>query len=277
VIERVFGEGAYNRLSQRDHWEMIEAVWFEGDDLHMPVPLEDPTYDVWKGYYHPVTEAHDLLRDLFAKKYMVLPPFGGTLPNGMSMGEHPITPRYATARVNSDIELLRCHFDVATFGAPIELVLPQELSQLRNEYSAVESFEWLMSPTRPRIGPAHETGFQRWQREQREQHEVTAAAARRRDPAYLQRLADQLSQTEKDRLRMNQYLAAPRYSLSDAKQSDGVARAKQVRDGDGEGRDRTVAHSPKEGIATRSEDVPPIVAGPVQLDLFDLISSRSTG
>jgi hypothetical protein len=69
IIERVFGEGAFNRLSQRDHWAMIEAGWFSGSDLHLPVPLGDPTYDVWKGYYHPVTEAHDLLRHLFAGKY----------------------------------------------------------------------------------------------------------------------------------------------------------------------------------------------------------------
>lgn len=134
AIERVFGEGAFNRLSQRDHWAMIEAGWFSGPDLHLPVPLGDPTYDVWKGYYHPVTEAHDLLRTLFAAKYRVGLRWGDRLPNGLSLAEHPCTPRYATARVYSDFDLLRCLFDVASMGPLIEVVLPEDLRPLMAQY-----------------------------------------------------------------------------------------------------------------------------------------------
>ncbi len=147
VIERVFGAGAFNRLSQRDHWAMIEAGWFSGPDLHLPVPLGDPAYDVWKGYYHPVTEAHDLLRHLFAAKYPGRLRSGSYLPNGLTLAEHPCTPRYATARVHSDIDLLRCLFDVASMGSLIEVVLPAELSTLRAEYDDPIRMEDLMWPT----------------------------------------------------------------------------------------------------------------------------------
>jgi hypothetical protein len=164
VIEEFFGEGTYNQLSQRDHWEMIEAGWFSGPDLHLPVPLGDHTYDVWKGYYHPITEAHDLLRDLFAAKYPVLPRFGGTLPNGMRMGEHPSTPRYATARIHSDFGLLRCVLDVASMGAMVELVLPDELKPLLAEYSDPTQTEELMWPIHNRNAPSGLTMEQKMRR-----------------------------------------------------------------------------------------------------------------
>lgn len=150
VIEDVFGAGTYNQLSQRDQWEMIEAGWFTGDDLHLPVPLGDDTYLVWKGYYHPVSEAHDLLRDLFATRYSFMMFGAWYVPNGMTLAEHPSTPRYATARVESDLALVRCHFDVASFGSTVELVLPDELHALRNEYSRPDRLEELMWRTKPR-------------------------------------------------------------------------------------------------------------------------------
>ncbi len=50
VIERVFGEGAFNRLSQRDHLAMIEAGWFSGPDPHLPVPLNDPRRVAWDSH-----------------------------------------------------------------------------------------------------------------------------------------------------------------------------------------------------------------------------------
>lgn len=149
VIEEVFGAGTYNQLSQRDQWEMIEAGWFTGDDLHLPVPTGDDTYLVWKGYYHPVCEAHDLLRDLFATRYWSMFHGGWAVPNGMTLAEHPCTPRYATARVESDLGVLRCHFDVASFGSTVELVLPEELHDIRNDYSDPERFEELMWRTKP--------------------------------------------------------------------------------------------------------------------------------
>lgn len=149
VIEEAFGVGTYNQLSQRDQWAMIEAGWFAGDDLHLPVPLGDDTYLVWKGYYHPVSEAHDLLRDLFATRYWSMFHGGWAVPNGMMLAEHPCTPRYATARVESDLALLRCHFDVASFGSTVELVLPDELLALREEYADPERLEELMWLTKP--------------------------------------------------------------------------------------------------------------------------------
>lgn len=149
VIEEVFGSGTYNQLSMRDQWAMIDAGWFTGADLHLPVPMGDDTYVVWKGYYHPVSEAHDLLRDLFATRYpsMIYGAWG--VPNGMTLAEHPCTPRYATARVESDLALLRCHFDVASFGSLVELVLPDELHALREEYADPNLFEELMWRTKP--------------------------------------------------------------------------------------------------------------------------------
>lgn len=164
VIERVFGEGAFNRLSQRDHWAMIEAGWFSGPDLHLPVPLGDPTYDVWKGYYHPVTEAHDLLWHLFAAKYPGGLRWGRHLPNGLTLAEHPCTPRYATARVHSDIDLLRCLFDVASMGPMVEVVLPADLKPLLAEYDDPIRMEDLMWPTTCQNAPSGLTLAQKMRR-----------------------------------------------------------------------------------------------------------------
>lgn len=123
VIEEVFGEGTYNTLSLQDHWAMIEAGWFSGGDLHQPVPLGDDVYDVWRGYYHPVTEAHDLLHAVFAPKYGLMR-WGGRLPNGLDLGVHPSTPRYATARAQWDWNLLKIAEDVARLSRDVAIVLP---------------------------------------------------------------------------------------------------------------------------------------------------------
>jgi hypothetical protein len=143
----VFGEGAFNRLSQRDHWAMIEAGRFSGPDLHLPVPLGDPTYDFWRGHSHPVPEVHDPLRRLFAANYPSGLGWRRHLPNGLTLAEHPCTLRYATARIHSDIDLQRCLFDVTSIVPMIELVLPAELRPLRAEHDDPNQLEELMWPT----------------------------------------------------------------------------------------------------------------------------------
>ncbi|MFC3088145.1 hypothetical protein [Tabrizicola soli] len=160
VIERSFGAGAYNTLSQRDHWEMIEAGWFSGDDLHLPVPLGDDTYLVWRSYYHPVTEAHDLLTDIFADKYGMMR-WGTLLPNGIALGEHPCTPRYATARAATDRDLIRTKFDLEALGGLVQLVLPDELMPQLAEYDDPEMMEDLMWRTHHRSIPSNPSFYQR--------------------------------------------------------------------------------------------------------------------
>ncbi len=98
VIDRVFGPGVYDTLSQPDHWRMIEAGWFGGADLFTPVPLGDPAYLAWCSWHRPENDAHDLLLHLFSDR--VFGRFGVYLPEyGLTLAEHPCTPRYATARV----------------------------------------------------------------------------------------------------------------------------------------------------------------------------------
>ncbi|WP_431299063.1 hypothetical protein [Tabrizicola sp. BL-A-41-H6] len=181
VIEEVFGAGTYNQLSQRDHWEMIEAGWFSGPDLHLPVPLGDPTYDVWKGYYHPVTEAHDLIRNLFAAKYPGGLSWVQTLPNGVTLGEHPSTPRYATARIRSDIGLLRCVLDVASMGTMVELILPDDLKPLLAEYSDPILMEELMWQIHNRNTPRELP----WYEKARRAHEARQRAERAALPPHI--------------------------------------------------------------------------------------------
>jgi hypothetical protein len=123
VIEEVFGAGTCNTLTLPDHWAMIEAGWFSGGDLYQPVPLGEDVYDVWRGYYHPVTEAHDLLRAVFAPKYGLMR-WGGRLPNGLDLAVHPSTPRYATARAQWDWNLLEIAEDVARLSSDVAIVLP---------------------------------------------------------------------------------------------------------------------------------------------------------
>ena len=98
VIERVFGPGVYDTLSQPDHWRMIDAGWFGGADLFTPVPLGDLAYLAWCSWHRPENDAHDLLLHLFSDR--VLGRLGVYLPEcGLTLAEHPCTPRYATARV----------------------------------------------------------------------------------------------------------------------------------------------------------------------------------
>ena len=100
VIERTFGDEVYDALRQRDHWAMIEAGWFSGNDLFLPQPVRDREYDLWWSYYRPEVEAHDLLEDIFFDGQA--PWWGAHMKEyGLSLAVHPSTPRFATAKVAS--------------------------------------------------------------------------------------------------------------------------------------------------------------------------------
>lgn len=101
AIDRVFGSGIYDSLSQPDHWCMIDAGWFGGEDLFTPVPLGEPAYLTWCALHRPENEAHDLLLGVFRDRSFG--PFGFYIPEcGLTLAEHPSTPRYATARLDSE-------------------------------------------------------------------------------------------------------------------------------------------------------------------------------
>jgi hypothetical protein len=112
ALERVFGPGTDLILKQPDHWLMIDKGWFSGVDLYEPTDFEDPAFRIWHANYRPETEAHVLLYDLFQDQ--IAGPFGVRVPNlGLELGEHPSTPRYATAKLDGDWCLPRLVEEVA--------------------------------------------------------------------------------------------------------------------------------------------------------------------
>ena len=125
VIERTFGDDVYDTLRQRDHWAMIEAGWFGADNQFLPQPVRDPEYDIWQAYYRPEVEAHDLLEDIF---------FDGKAPwwgayiqeYGLTLAEHPSTPRYATAKINNVLNL-----------PPLAAAIAERTSHVSLEYESV--------------------------------------------------------------------------------------------------------------------------------------------
>lgn len=105
VVERVFGAGTFDTLSQSDHWCMIGAGWFEGEDLFTPRPNGDPAYATWCATYRPEVEAYDLLMDIFSER--VFSSLGLIVPEfGLRLGEHPSSPRYATATIEDASALI---------------------------------------------------------------------------------------------------------------------------------------------------------------------------
>ncbi|MGX0975090.1 hypothetical protein ACSSVY_000788 [Roseovarius sp. MBR-51] len=99
ALERVFGTGTELVLHQPDHWRMIEEGWFKEEDLYEPSDGEDAAFDIWQANYRPEIEAHDLLYNLFEDD--ITGPFGARIEQcGLVLGEHPTTPRYATAKLD---------------------------------------------------------------------------------------------------------------------------------------------------------------------------------
>jgi len=100
ALDREFGLGTDLFLPQPDHWEMIEEGWFAEEDLYKPTDPADPACCVWYANYRPENEAHDLLFSLFQDR--ITGPFGAYIPElGLTLAEHPCTPRLATAKVDS--------------------------------------------------------------------------------------------------------------------------------------------------------------------------------
>ena len=91
---------------------MIDEGWFSEEDLYEPTDFEDPAFLIWHPNYSPQTKAHDLLYDLFRDR--ITGPFGARVPEfGLELAEHPATPRYATAKLDSDWCLQRLMAQVA--------------------------------------------------------------------------------------------------------------------------------------------------------------------
>lgn len=112
ALERTFGPGTDLVLQQPDHWRMIEEGWFADEDLYEPTEFEDPAFLIWHANYRPETEAHDLLYDLFRNQ--ITGPFGARIADlGLELGEHPSTPRYATAKLDGDWCLPHLRAEVA--------------------------------------------------------------------------------------------------------------------------------------------------------------------
>jgi hypothetical protein len=130
VIERAFGPGTYDTLGHPDHWRMIDAGWFQPEDLHLPGPLGDPTYLVWRAFHHPMNEAHDILSGLFTASPGLGRWRGARLSNGLTLCDDAGAPRHATARVHGDLDLVRVAEEVAQMDTLVEIVLPDAVLPL---------------------------------------------------------------------------------------------------------------------------------------------------
>ncbi|NKX44860.1 hypothetical protein [Roseicyclus persicicus] len=63
VIENAFGEGGFRRLTQRDHWRLIDEGRFRREDTFQPC-FGDGFYAAWLANHSPAGEAAGLLLDL---------------------------------------------------------------------------------------------------------------------------------------------------------------------------------------------------------------------
>ena len=112
ALERSFGKGVERSLTQPDHWRMIEAGWFAGDDVYEPSEFGDPAYQAWHACHKPEVEAHDLLLEYYGEQFDN--PIGGMIPElGLEFGEHPNTPRLALAKLVHQSYLPRLAADLA--------------------------------------------------------------------------------------------------------------------------------------------------------------------
>ncbi len=63
VIEEAFGEGSFRKLTQREHWRLIDQGRFSREDTFQP-GVGDGYYPVWAANYSPDSEAVGLLEAL---------------------------------------------------------------------------------------------------------------------------------------------------------------------------------------------------------------------
>lgn len=62
VIEETFGPGSFRRMTQRDHWRLIDEGRFSRDQTIQP-SVGDGFYGTWAANYAPHSEAVGLLED----------------------------------------------------------------------------------------------------------------------------------------------------------------------------------------------------------------------
>lgn len=63
AIERAFGPGSFRRMTQRDHWRLIDRGLFTRDQTFQPA-FGDGHYAAWAANYAPHSEAVGLLESL---------------------------------------------------------------------------------------------------------------------------------------------------------------------------------------------------------------------
>lgn len=62
ALEEKFGEGSFNRFTQRDHWRLIEEGYFSEAETYIP-NVATSALDIWLANYSPHAEAFHLLHD----------------------------------------------------------------------------------------------------------------------------------------------------------------------------------------------------------------------
>ncbi|MCA0044668.1 hypothetical protein [Celeribacter litoreus] len=101
AIDARFGKGTHHHLLQPDHWAMIDAGWFEGEDLYGIEQGHERELEIWGDYYRAECEAFDLLRTLFDGRVDGF--FRTAIPElGLLFGEHPCSPRLATVYLEKE-------------------------------------------------------------------------------------------------------------------------------------------------------------------------------
>lgn len=63
VIEETFGPGSFRRMTQRDHWRLIDEGRFSRDQTIQP-SVGDGFYGAWAANYSPHSEAVGLLEEI---------------------------------------------------------------------------------------------------------------------------------------------------------------------------------------------------------------------
>lgn len=63
AIEREFGRGSFRKLTQRDHWHLIDEGRFSREETFQPATC-DGFFNSWSANYSPECEAYNLLEDV---------------------------------------------------------------------------------------------------------------------------------------------------------------------------------------------------------------------
>ena len=109
IIDQIWGPGTYETLRQPIHWQMIDDGWFGPEELWFPFLNEEESDEEypeltqelfdWYVYHQPACEAHDILAGLFGVSYHFITGPGKVPELGLTLSEHPSSPRYATAKL----------------------------------------------------------------------------------------------------------------------------------------------------------------------------------